>query len=840
MISKATALSFVSEMEKISGKRTTEVLMGLESVLRDPLTKEHAQNWSRHSALNLGMALAQVKQAITGVAYNGSKAVRKEEAKDALHSLAFALMPPSHHKPGDLAGMRASGGHMDWLRDGAGDIDSITKPRWRFLDKRGRPASNSWLKKAREEEIASGKPVEDANGDWGTPFRQKESHLHEGGKEGIHFKGTLAEARAELAKAREGKSLLKTATSISGNEDTEFLVEERARIDRLLHNRQVIHRDGPGARQTMGALSFIGGGAGLVAGGPRGSAVGGALGAVAARAKEHLLERRARAIEQVLASREQVKTAFLEELEKISGALTKNFAKLVKRTPDPGVRILSIEPAEKGKFLFHGSSQKMDTLDVARASSRKYGYEFTVPTVFASDRPSSLFTTEPVGEHARLVNESLDAGKGYPRVYHMVTQGDRKLYLGSKQGGFINVVHSDGWFKVHRQLLKGEGESRRWVDVHEYVKPGNAKVVASIPSAAFDWESVPHYEHVPALGGIETTVGEYLKHVKDPAVRKGIEDHLAKPFVPNVPAGLVPYMEKTAADLALYHASTRPGLKEIEPRLDPRTGEKAIFTKTYKEGTAPFALAGQSSYGNISHSTRAGKFTGGKAEVRKQLAEEGWIYEIHVPSDKAEKHSENTYLLREKATPTAIHKITRQEAEAMGWKFEKKAEYAKGLPDKKKTTPIRTTDKPQKWEVILQHHPAAKSGVHQDLRVIDPHSGIAHSWATKKPWPGPGERIRLYQQPDHTAEYSRNYAGHILSGYGRTKPDSKGVQKVMHEKMYVHRSSDRFLRFDTGEGKDLQKFVFVKLKEGDVPAQHPTWTLINVTPRPENAAKKAP
>lgn len=172
---------------------------------------------------------------------------------------------------------------------------------------------------------------------------------------------------------------------------------------------------------------------------------------------------------------------------------------------------------------------------------------------------------------------------------------------------------------------------------------------------------------------------------------------------------------------------------------------------------------------------------------------------------------------------------------------EKAAERIPGLPNKKKTTPIRATDKPQKWEVIRQVHPAVRAGLHEDLRIIDPHSGIAHSWATKKPWPKPGERIRLYQQPDHTAEYSRNYSGHILSGYGKTKPDSKGVQKVMHEKMHVHRSSEKLIRFDTGEGKDLQKFVFVKLKEREEEkAMHPTWTLINVTPKPENGAQKTP
>jgi hypothetical protein len=216
------------------------------------------------------------------------------------------------------------------------------------------------------------------------------------------------------------------------------------------------------------------------------------------------------------------------------------FLDSVNRNPDPGAQIVSLEPMPSGKFLFHGSSQRLSVLDPALATTRAYGFEYTVPVVFASEDPSSLFTSEPVGAHKKLVDDSLAAGKGYPRVYHMVTDGDRQIYLGSKQKGFIHVVKSDGFYKAHRRLLK----SGKWVDIHEIVSPSKVEVVEAIPVAPLDWESTPHYEHIPALAGRTVSVQEYLDHVKDPTVREGIEAHLAKPFVPGTPEELEKYLSR--------------------------------------------------------------------------------------------------------------------------------------------------------------------------------------------------------------------------------------------------------------------------------------------------------
>jgi hypothetical protein len=160
------------------------------------------------------------------------------------------------------------------------------------------------------------------------------------------------------------------------------------------------------------------------------------------------------------------------------------------------------------------------------------------------------------------------------------------------------------------------------------------------------------------------------------------------------------------------------------------------------------------------------------------------------------------------------------------WSKVKKAEYAPGLPSKKQVSPIPKVEKPSRWHMTVQHHPAVRAGNHLDLRVIDPHTGIAHSWATKKDLPKPGERIRVYQQPDHTEDYARNFRGHILGGYGRTKPKSKGVQKVLDEQLEVLQADDRILRFNMYRGKVPEEFV---LARSGPKGRGAMWTLLNVT-----------
>jgi hypothetical protein len=89
----------------------------------------------------------------------------------------------------------------------------VTNPRWWYLNKKGNPASKTWLKKQRGEAVALGESVADARGDYGRPFGRTESHLHGAkGSEGIHFYGTLSDARNALKSAKRGNSTLKEAS----------------------------------------------------------------------------------------------------------------------------------------------------------------------------------------------------------------------------------------------------------------------------------------------------------------------------------------------------------------------------------------------------------------------------------------------------------------------------------------------------------------------------------------------------------------------------------------------------------------------------------------------------
>ena len=98
------------------------------------------------------------------------------------------------------------------------------RPQWHFLNRNGTSARLGFLKSTRAKEIAEGGQVAAAAGDHARPWRATESHLHgANGEEGIHFDGTLAEARAELKKAQKGKSLLKVGAVPGSKEQHQAL-----------------------------------------------------------------------------------------------------------------------------------------------------------------------------------------------------------------------------------------------------------------------------------------------------------------------------------------------------------------------------------------------------------------------------------------------------------------------------------------------------------------------------------------------------------------------------------------------------------------------------------------
>jgi hypothetical protein len=96
--------AYLEELEKLSGARTDEVLRALRDVLTTKPSREHLSGWSRHAALNAGVASDDVAQG---------------RGKDAAKAAIFAALPPTHHSKDEMRQLLRAG-HRDWFRYGKG------------------------------------------------------------------------------------------------------------------------------------------------------------------------------------------------------------------------------------------------------------------------------------------------------------------------------------------------------------------------------------------------------------------------------------------------------------------------------------------------------------------------------------------------------------------------------------------------------------------------------------------------------------------------------------------------------------------------------------------------
>lgn len=144
-----------------------------------------------------------------------------------------------------------------------------------------------------------------------------------------------------------------------------------------------------------------------------------------------------------------------------------------------------------------------------------------------------------------------------------------------------------------------------------------------------------------------------------------------------------------------------------------------------------------------------------------------------------------------------------------------KNEYAPGIPAHKKMRPI-----PQKkgvdWEFTLHNHHAKRRGQHYDLRLGDPFTGHAHSWALTGSMPQPGNSTWAIQQPTHTVEYM-DFKGILQDGYGAGRVDiaERGKTQILE-------SSDDHIRFLVHKGMTPQMFVLHRIHDK-------RWKLFNKT-----------
>ena len=104
-------------------------------------------------------------------------------------------------------------------------------------------------------------------------------------------------------------------------------------------------------------------------------------------------------------------------------------------------------------------------------------------------------------------------------------------------------------------------------------------------------------------------------------------------------------------------------------------------------------------------------------------------------------------------------------------------EAAPGIPSRDVYHELPTIERPVTWEFAVHDHAAEKRGPHWDLRLGDPMTGHAHSWAMETKWPEPGSFAWATAQPTHTVAYM-DFKGKIPSGYGAGEVKLKERGKI--------------------------------------------------------------
>lgn len=146
----------------------------------------------------------------------------------------------------------------------------------------------------------------------------------------------------------------------------------------------------------------------------------------------------------------------------------------------------------------------------------------------------------------------------------------------------------------------------------------------------------------------------------------------------------------------------------------------------------------------------------------------------------------------------------------------KHEEDAPGIPSRETIQAIPEITKPKTWELGVHEHHAKKRGLHLDLRLGDPDTGHAHSWALTSTWPEPGGSVWAIQQPTHTVKYM-DFKGTIPFGYGagEVKLKDRGKTEVV-------KATDDHVSFNIYRGKGPEEYTLHRMKDK-------TWKLFNRT-----------
>src|SRR5215204_487912 len=134
-------------------------------------------------------------------------------------------------------------------------------------------------------------------------------------------------------------------------------------------------------------------------------------------------------------------------------------------------------------------------------------------------------------------------------------------------------------------------------------------------------------------------------------------------------------------------------------------------------------------------------------------------------------------------------------------------EHAPGIPDRHNKPELPKVDRPTKWEFVVHRHLAEKRGPHRDLRLGDPSTGQAHSWALPDTWPEPGGKTWAIHQPVHTMKYM-DFEGHIGEGYGKGE-----VIKHQRDQIEITSSHPGHVSFNVYKGIGPEEYSLHRIHE---------------------------
>jgi hypothetical protein len=150
-----------------------------------------------------------------------------------------------------------------------------------------------------------------------------------------------------------------------------------------------------------------------------------------------------------------------------------------------------------------------------------------------------------------------------------------------------------------------------------------------------------------------------------------------------------------------------------------------------------------------------------------------------------------------------------------------------GIPDKTIFKRMPST-KETEWSLNVQQHDAKRAGKHFDLRLNDPNTNHAYSWALRS-LPASGQKVLAIEQPTHSKDYM-GWSGVIESGYGAGKVRSKIFDKIE----VLDSTPDRitFNAYGPGQkvtrylltrtsGKQWLLFNYTKVKDPNIPDYKP-------------------